>query len=584
MCRQYQLDDSIDFHNSAEPSTTSCPLLPGQLVNVLNVPFHLYSGRPRNDSISSTSSELRTMNPEDKFLNPRPVPVPQPKLPRLNTSPTLPTFPQPSDSSTRSGSPWSAMSLSSSRGESPPISATTLRKLRLPRKPSIDGASRSISPQNKTTGLRAAIRQFASQRSISPEGESNRGRRGQADYEMEISAPIIVGQAGTGGNIGKPSSNASSRSVSRENSPTSIVARQPSAQTSQLALRRGLNQPADLQNDISATSLQSHRRQRSLSREPSSLRNPLTLQDQAEPVVIAMDQHYQPLETLKEAPSQQNTPKWPVTAVRIGDNYADHLTVDPLLEKRLPTLPSSPSSAYPPSAASDSPAKRLSEELKNMQSHFSEMTMSSATTSSIVDTNCSHFSHWTSTSTEHSPSSDYCIGFVQSSDRNSSPHHQPSSPYEVVSTPFKEEKGFSREDTFTSDAEMLPSTISCSTISSCVSTSPPSPLCNVTETGSGRVDNPVPSEALLDPTTPHDIESCHLSGYSLPQEVPVSGTRHKVEERSVIQEEATPHTSRVGIRRPNSVTFMPKHKGFPHSTSMQQLLDELSYLGDMIHK
>ncbi len=583
-CRQYQLDDSIDFHNSAEPSTTSCPMLPGQLVNVLNVPFNLSSGRSRNDSTSSTSSELRTMNPEDKFLNPRPVPVPQPKLPRLNTSPTLPTFPQPPDSSTRSGSPWSARSLSSSRGESPPISATTLRMFRLPQKPSTDGLSRSISPQNKTTGLRAAIRQFASHRAVSPEGESNRGRRGKPEYEMEISAPIIVGQAGTGGQIGKPSSNASSRSVSRENSPTSVVERQAPAQTSHLVLRRGLNQPADLQNDISATSFQSHRRQRSLSREPSSLRNSLTLKDQAEPVTAMVDQRYQPLETLNEAPSQQNTPKWPVTAIRIGDNYADHVAVDPLLEKRLPTLPNSPSSAYPPSAASDSPAKRLSEELKNMQSRFSEMTTSSATTSITLDKDRSHFSHWTSTSTEHSPSSDYCTDSIRSSDLNSSPHYRSSSPYEVVSTPFDENKGLSREDTFMSDAEMLPSTISCSTISSCVSTSPPSPLYNRIDTGSGQVDNAVPSEALLDPTTPHDIKSCHLPGYSLPQEVQPSGTIPKAEERSAVQEDTTPHTSRVGIRRPDSVSYMPKHKGFPHSTSMQQLLDELSYLGDMIQK
>src|SRR3989440_3303923 len=100
---QYQLDNSIEFHNSAEPSTTSCPLMPGQLVNVLNVPFHLSSGRSRNDSVSSTSSELRTMNPEDKFLNPPPVPAPPPKLSRLNTSPIFPQPTKPSDNSTWSG-------------------------------------------------------------------------------------------------------------------------------------------------------------------------------------------------------------------------------------------------------------------------------------------------------------------------------------------------------------------------------------------------------------------------------------------------------------------------------------------------
>ena len=49
----YRLDDDIEFHNSAEPSTTQCPMLPGQLVNVLDMPVVLSGNRSRNPSISS---------------------------------------------------------------------------------------------------------------------------------------------------------------------------------------------------------------------------------------------------------------------------------------------------------------------------------------------------------------------------------------------------------------------------------------------------------------------------------------------------------------------------------------------------
>ena len=76
---QYQLDSEMDHHNPCEPSTTSCPYLPGQRVNVLEVPTQDESddstGRP---STSSSSIDAKfTLNPEDKFLALKP-----PKLPR----------------------------------------------------------------------------------------------------------------------------------------------------------------------------------------------------------------------------------------------------------------------------------------------------------------------------------------------------------------------------------------------------------------------------------------------------------------------------------------------------------------------
>lgn len=80
------LDDDVEHFNEAEPITTKCPLLPGQPVNVLNVPIILPDSRShgRSNSSSSQKEDYRTMNPEDKFMNPRKPPKPCPS--RLQTS------------------------------------------------------------------------------------------------------------------------------------------------------------------------------------------------------------------------------------------------------------------------------------------------------------------------------------------------------------------------------------------------------------------------------------------------------------------------------------------------------------------
>ena len=87
----YKLDNEVELHNSSEPSTTACPLLPGQLVNVLQVPLALSGNRSRNSSVSSTSSGIRTLNPADKFMNPRPAPE-SPKFLRVNTTTAVPSI------------------------------------------------------------------------------------------------------------------------------------------------------------------------------------------------------------------------------------------------------------------------------------------------------------------------------------------------------------------------------------------------------------------------------------------------------------------------------------------------------------
>ena len=82
----YQLNGYIDYHNPAEPSTTSCPFLPGQVLNILEVPTQTDT-HGRCGSTSSLVSTSFTLNPEDKYLKPRP---PAQDIPRKDKVFTLP--------------------------------------------------------------------------------------------------------------------------------------------------------------------------------------------------------------------------------------------------------------------------------------------------------------------------------------------------------------------------------------------------------------------------------------------------------------------------------------------------------------
>ncbi|KAK8041787.1 hypothetical protein PG993_006310, partial [Apiospora rasikravindrae] len=85
----YEIDGSTETHDPAMPSTTSCPYLPGQTVNTLDVPTE-HPSRHRSASMTSiTAADYRTMNPMDKFRSPRPAPT-VPGLARslVSSSPT----------------------------------------------------------------------------------------------------------------------------------------------------------------------------------------------------------------------------------------------------------------------------------------------------------------------------------------------------------------------------------------------------------------------------------------------------------------------------------------------------------------
>ncbi|KAE9990973.1 hypothetical protein EG327_000686 [Venturia inaequalis] len=81
----YRIDDDEEYHDLSQPATSACPLLPGQTLNVLEVPCDTgrYVSRSRSSSIS-ISSAVQTLNPDDRYLTPRPAPTP--KLAKLITS------------------------------------------------------------------------------------------------------------------------------------------------------------------------------------------------------------------------------------------------------------------------------------------------------------------------------------------------------------------------------------------------------------------------------------------------------------------------------------------------------------------
>ncbi|KAI1500572.1 hypothetical protein F5X99DRAFT_234410 [Biscogniauxia marginata] len=85
----YELDGCTETHDPSLPTTTTCPYLPGQTVNTLEVPREQQL-RLRSASMNSLrSADFKTMDPQAKFTTPRPAP-PVPGAPevRVGTSPS----------------------------------------------------------------------------------------------------------------------------------------------------------------------------------------------------------------------------------------------------------------------------------------------------------------------------------------------------------------------------------------------------------------------------------------------------------------------------------------------------------------
>ncbi|KAJ5578590.1 uncharacterized protein N7459_007554 [Penicillium hispanicum] len=343
----YVLDDDVEYYSQAEPVTTKCPLLPGQPVNVLNVPIILPDSRAHGRSTSSSSqkSDYRTMNPEDKFMNPRKPP--KPNLARLQTSVPHPQHISPSyalNVSPTSGSIY--------RSASQPSSAT--------RRNHHSKDARSVSPP-RSRGLFPPITQEQLEPSpgiIAPcEGFQ---QKSASDDCHDV--PGISIQIGT----------ASSSSSRRGNSPPATI------QSRRAIKANGGNLP-QAQNLLTVETRAQHRNP-SISKAAAASSN-----------LGTVDETSAVKEALIFAPHENSSNLTTPTGTDVK-------------EKRLPTLPNTPSSVMDEAVrAIDETDKAMN--LEVLRSHFSSLTTVDDSTHSRFMAERSRFSEWSTDIEDNSPES-----------------------------------------------------------------------------------------------------------------------------------------------------------------------------------
>ncbi len=330
----------------------------------------------------------------------------------------------------------------------------------------------------------------------------------------------------------------------------------------ELAFRREFGDKGEGSATVPPSSFGQHRQQKSLSKELFSLRN--CQQSDPSPDLDTLGQAtavYHPLETVNEVASAANTPVWPLTALKLDEEHLrdeSRLLLD--LEKRLPTLPNTPSSAYAPSMADDHVEHHESEGIKDLTSHFSCTTVDTEPrTESYLHNDNSRFSDWTEAPIRLSPQSDYASSFLDF--EPISPPPELTSDFEPNNLEHQEDSKHAGLTVFKEDS--LPSASSFSTVTSVASSAP---------------------------STHDDLESAksgHFSWskfqhYSLPSEEAGSGITLKPTSTT---QPATPLV--VGNHHSDayeSRVIGGQQPTIPHSSSMQELLEELSYLGGMIQQ
>ncbi|KAF2671387.1 hypothetical protein BT63DRAFT_412424 [Microthyrium microscopicum] len=179
----YRIDGHEEYYDPSQPSTSSCPLLPGQYLNVLDVPWEKrFVSRSRSSSVALVT-EFHTLNPDFRYRNPRPAP--KPRLPKLMTkidasdirawSATLPDTPASAIGhrtiKSASSVPTNVFSMAMDRVKSP-VSA---------RLPGVGGRGRSIKLKPSQRSLQS---RSASSQCTSP-------------IKAEISYPILISPTST---------------------------------------------------------------------------------------------------------------------------------------------------------------------------------------------------------------------------------------------------------------------------------------------------------------------------------------------------------------------------------------------------
>ncbi|KAF3481128.1 uncharacterized protein GIQ15_03887 [Arthroderma uncinatum] len=355
----YILDGDFDFYNESEAWTTSCPLLPGQPLNVLNVPIYLppsITSHGRNDSTSSQLSVQQTMNPEDKYINPRPPPRPQ--LPRLATSPAALA---PHEAR---GSPISPAGAHPTHGRSFSQPRAASRKFRVGGKLSLDLKLPMSSLAPKSSGLRTAFLNRVSPRSASHENPEKYTKQGTPMPEIGLTRSTPVASPAVPNNQSKsyylrpeyPGTYSSSSSAlpSPCGSPADLVI------DDRLLAAPGFDYSND--NSSGPSYPTSHGQSRSRSKSPAHtpLRNSINYD--ASP---------------KSSDTSSRTLEVPCK-LDVAPSPTD------LYSKRLPTLPNSPSSVLDESYGSMWTSNYPPLDLEHLHSHFSKSTVASRPDSPLL--------------------------------------------------------------------------------------------------------------------------------------------------------------------------------------------------------
>jgi len=161
---QYKVDDDDECHNPSEPSTTFCPLLPGQRLNLLELPTEGHC------SNNSAPSDGFTRNPHDRYLNPVP---PKPLRLSPHSGRASPNSPLPLPS------PWAPRSAT----YPPPEAFLSPDGMRHAR-------SASASPHMPSTPLLNDFKCFKDK--LSSKRSGSRSRSSSKSQELEIGLPTLV--------------------------------------------------------------------------------------------------------------------------------------------------------------------------------------------------------------------------------------------------------------------------------------------------------------------------------------------------------------------------------------------------------
>ncbi|MBE7182569.1 MAG: hypothetical protein INR71_15415, partial [Terriglobus roseus] len=189
----YSIDGGLaESHNPAEPHTNSCPMLPGQCVNVLEVPYEDTSASSRRQSGSSSVVAVQTLNPADRYVNPRPPPPQKGTLPALLTPPSEHWALQPF--------PWRALTesrkLVSAEGRLPRKRLLTIHDHRRVKSDTDSPtALRSVKSIFKTIDAAITPAQSSRARGGSQSTDRRRGRSATSAAPgecLQISSPTLV--------------------------------------------------------------------------------------------------------------------------------------------------------------------------------------------------------------------------------------------------------------------------------------------------------------------------------------------------------------------------------------------------------